>query len=85
MANGNGGFRISWAAMGPILAALAMIFGLVNFIRAQDMRAMETRIGAAEDAIRTERVERKEEVEKVYRLLERMDSKLDDIQKEVRR
>lgn len=85
MANGNGGLRVSWTALGPILALIAMVVGLVNFIRAQDMRAMETRIEASEDAIRTEKVERKEEVEKVYRILERMDSKLDDIQKEVRR
>lgn len=86
MPNGStaGGIRVSWTALGPILAAIAMIVGLFSWIRSQDMRSMESRMSATERAVEIEKNERKEEISKVYRLLERMDEKLDKIQEDVR-
>jgi len=84
MTNGNG-FRVTWAAISPILGVVGLVAALFAFVRLNDLKAIEGRQSMTERAIAQERSDRKDEVDKLYRLLERMDAKLDTIQRDLRK
>jgi len=84
MTNGTG-FKITWVAVGPVLALIGLVATLFAFVRVNDLKAIEDRQSTTEKAIAQERSDRKDEVDKLYRLLERMDAKLDTIQRDLRK